>query len=154
MSWFLVLLRILDCHCRHDARNGSKKLFGERLVGIPYTVLTWSQLWGLSATCFLTRWWTLCLFPILKWCTSHHLLFLFHHGWNAVSYVYRFYQRHLKVVHWFLHLFAIPLTQRGAVTMKILTVPWYRTHSNGSKKELGLNLNAYLWVGIGFEPEP
>ena len=27
------------------------------------------------------------------------------------------------------------LTQRGAVTMIILTVPWYRTHSNGAKKK-------------------
>ena len=38
------------------------------------------------------------------------------------------------VAHRFKILFAIPLTQRGAVTMKILTVPWYRTHSNGPKK--------------------
>ena len=30
--------------------------------------------------------------------------------------------------------FRYAITQRGAVTMKILTVPWYRTYSNGSKK--------------------
>ena len=30
------------------------------------------------------------------------------------------------------------LTQRGAVTMTILTVPWYRTHSTGAKKKIAV----------------
>ena len=62
------------------------------------------------------------------------MLLLFHQRWNAVIRVYRFFLTSQMVAHRFIILFAIPLTQRGAVTMKILTVPWYRTHSNGAKK--------------------
>ena len=51
--------------------------------------------------------------------------------WNAVFTALLFSSQH--VTHCFIS-YLLFLTQRGAVTMTILTVPWYRTHSNGSKK--------------------
>lgn len=186
----------------------------ERLVGIPYTVLTWSQLWGLSTTrlllssswmspspwndftlrnillCFVfclhsvhlthqstdfsqqsarfywndekpyprTADWhplhcvnvvtalrdahhpflhTALLTPKLlpQWWISLCVLFLFHHWWNAVSYLYSFGKNPLL---WVASFFSICLFTPKMVLWPycILTVPWYRRFNNGAKKKI------------------
>ena len=64
----------------------------------------------------------------------HIQLLLFHFKmvkWNAVWTALLISSQH--VTHCFIS-YLLFLTQRGAVTMTILTVPWYRTHSTGAKK--------------------
>ena len=46
------------------------------------------------------------------------------------------------------------LTQRGAVTMTILTVPWYRTHSTGAKKNNNMHVAVPDWYSDMFTAIP
>ena len=59
----------------------------------------------------------------------------FQNGKNETQFVQHFLFSSQHVTHCFF-AYLLFLTQRGAVTMTILTVPWYRTHSNGAQKKL------------------